>query len=69
MPRVTFLTTMRHISVWRFVLLILLAYVTIRLVIPWLVDAGIPFWARAAFLAMGPVAGVLLGPWLYPRRR
>lgn len=61
--------TIRHVSLWRLVLLTLVVYAIIRLVIPWLVQAGVPFWARAVFLAMGPVVGVLVGPWLLPKRR
>ena len=60
--------TMRNISLWRLVLLTLVVYVTIRLAIPWLVEAGVPFWARAAFLALGPALGLLVGPWLFPRK-
>lgn len=61
--------TMRNLSVWRLGLLILVVYAIIRLAIPWLVEAGVPFWARAAFLALGPVVGAGAGPWLFPRRR
>lgn len=60
--------TMRNISLWRLVLLTLVVYVAIRLVIPWLVGAGVPFWARAVFLAMGPIIGIGAGPWLFPRK-
>lgn len=61
--------TMRNISLWRLVLLTLVVYVIIRLVIPWLVASDVPFWARAIFLACGFPVGVLVGPWLYPKRR
>jgi len=69
MPYLTLKTTLRNISVWRLVLLVVFGYILIRLAIPWLSEAGVPFWARAIFLAFGPVVGVIAGPWLYPRRR
>jgi hypothetical protein len=68
MPRKTLVATLRHVSPWRLILLTLVVYVTIRLAIPWLAGVGVPFWARAFFLAMGPAVGVLAGPWLFPRR-
>lgn len=69
MPRRMLVNTLRHLSLWRLALLTIAVYIVIRLAIPWLVDAGVPFWARALFLAMGPLTGVIFGPWLFPRRR
>ncbi len=69
MPRMTVAQTVRQMSWWRLLLFTLGVYVIIRLAIPWLVGVGVPFWARALFLAMGAIAGVVVGPWLYPRRR
>lgn len=61
--------TIRHVSLWRLVLLTFVVYAVIRLVIPWPVQGDVPFWARAIFLALGFPIGVLVGPWLYPKRR
>lgn len=61
--------TLRNVSVWRLVVLTVAVYVVIRVVIPWMVDIGVPFWVRALFLALGPVFGLVMGPWLFPRRR
>lgn len=55
-------TTLRHVSVWRLVLLFAVSYVVIRLAIPFLIDQDVPFWIRALFLASGPVIGLFLSP-------
>ena len=69
MVRKALMDTMRRFSPWRVLILLILVYVAIRLVIPWLVEVGVPFWARAIFLAMGPLVGIWAGPWLSVRRR
>lgn len=69
MPVRTLASAMRRVSPWRLGILLVVVYVVIRIAIPWLVGVGVPFWARAAFLALGPLLGIVVGPWLYPQRR
>lgn len=58
-----------HLSVPRMLIRLVLWYVAIWLVVPRLVDMGVPREVRFIFLAMGPLIGVAMGPWLFPLRR
>lgn len=69
MPYRMLARTLRHMCWWRLLLLTVVVYVAIRLSIPWLVDVGVPFWVRAIPLALLPAGGLMVGRWLFPRKR
>ena len=52
---------------WLAALVLALVYVVIRLAIPFLAQSGIPFEARALLVALLPVLGWKVAPWLYTR--
>lgn len=61
--------TIRHVSLWRLVLMLVVVYLLVFRGVPWMQGAGLPYWLRVGVMTMLPLVGLLAGPWLYPRRR
>lgn len=68
MPYQHLRSTLRHVSPWRLVLLLAVVYLLVFQGVPWMQGIGLPYWVRVGVMTMGPVIGLLVGPWLYGKR-